>query len=91
MAALTDVREISRLAYGFMGSKALFSARNLDIFSRLAATSKGLASLVDETGIAAHRLETLLTACVSLGLLVREGDRYPHAINQGPGPDEVVV
>lgn len=79
MAALEDVREISRLAYGFMGSKALFSALNLDIFSRLAATSKGLVSFSNETGIAAHRLETLLTACVSLGLLVREGDKYRNA------------
>jgi hypothetical protein len=29
---LTDVRDISRIAYGFMASKALFAALNLDLF-----------------------------------------------------------
>jgi hypothetical protein len=32
---LTDVRDISRIAYGFIASKALFAALELDLFSRL--------------------------------------------------------
>jgi len=41
---LTDVRDISRIAYGFMAAKALFGALNLDVFSRLASGSKPLMS-----------------------------------------------
>ncbi len=35
MEPLTHVRDISRIAYGFMASKALFASLNLDLFSRL--------------------------------------------------------
>ena len=35
MEPLTDVRDISRIAYGFIASKALFAALELDLFSRL--------------------------------------------------------
>jgi hypothetical protein len=31
MVPLTDVRQISRIAYGFIASKALFAALNLDL------------------------------------------------------------
>jgi ubiquinone/menaquinone biosynthesis C-methylase UbiE len=78
-APIDDVREISRLAYGFMGSKALFAALELDLFTRLAAGAKTADDLADETGIVRHRLVTLLTACVSLGLLSKSGDRYANA------------
>jgi 2-hydroxy-4-(methylsulfanyl)butanoate S-methyltransferase len=76
---ITDVREISRIAYGFMGSKALFSALNLDLFSRLAGGGKTFEGLVEETGVAANRLRTLLVALTSVGLIVREGDGYRNA------------
>jgi hypothetical protein len=33
---LADVRDISRIAYDSMGSKALFSALNIDLFGHLA-------------------------------------------------------
>ena len=43
---------ISKLAYGFMASKALFGALEIDVFGGLAAGPKTLAEL-SETGIAA--------------------------------------
>ena len=55
MEPLTDVRAISRLAYGFMASKVLFAALNLDLFSRVSAQPKTLGELAEETGIAAKR------------------------------------
>lgn len=78
-APIDDVREISNLAYGFMGSKALFAALELDLFTRLAGGPKTAAELAGETGLQPHRLTTLLTACVSLGLLSKTGDRYTNA------------
>ena len=79
MPPITDVREISNLAYGFIASKVLFSALNARIFELLAHGSRPLAELERETGIAANRLETLLTACTSLGLIERGADGYRNA------------
>ncbi|OFV90650.1 MAG: hypothetical protein A3H28_13250 [Acidobacteria bacterium RIFCSPLOWO2_02_FULL_61_28] len=61
MLPLTKVTEISRIGYGFMASKVLFAALDLDLFTRLAAGPKSLASLAGESGIAENRLLTLLT------------------------------
>lgn len=78
MDPISDVRDISRIGYGFMASKVLFSALNLDLFS-LVSPAKTLEELARETGIAPGRLVTLLTACVALGLLVKTGARYSNA------------
>ena len=77
---IQDVREISRIAYGFMASKALFAALELDLFGRLADRPRSLDELAQETAIEPFRLGKLLTACVSLGLVEkRNGDRYANA------------
>ncbi len=87
MEPITDVRDISRIAYGFMASKALFAALNFDIFSRLSGQQKDISDLSTETGVAPNRLESLLTACVSLGLLTRFGTLYGNA----PASDRFLV
>jgi ubiquinone/menaquinone biosynthesis C-methylase UbiE len=74
MEPLTDVRQISRIAYGFFASKALFAALNLNIFGHLAAGRTRLDSLADTTGVAANRLATLLSALASVGLVARGDD-----------------
>jgi len=76
---ITDVREISHIAYGFMGSKALFAALNLDLFGHLAGSKKTFETLVDQTKIASNRLRTILVALTAVGLIVREGDEYRNA------------
>ena len=70
-----------------MASKALFVALELDVFGSLAVGRKTLAELASETGIAASRLHTLLTACVSVGLLSKSGDGYANA----PASQEYLV
>jgi len=79
MEPLADVRDLSRIAYGFMASKALFAALNLDLFSRLSDGPQPLEALAEATGTASKRLLTLLTACVSLGLLQKTGEAYANA------------
>lgn len=79
MEPITDVREISRIAYGFKASKALLVGIDLDLFSRLSGTAKPLSKLAEETGVAENRLETLLTALTSLGLLVKTDGTYTNA------------
>lgn len=76
---IADVREISRIAYGFMGSKALFSALNLDLFGHLAGSSKTFGELLEKTGVAPNRLRTILVALTAVGLIVRDGDAYRNA------------
>lgn len=79
MDPITDVRDLSNIAYGFMASKALFAALNLDIFDHLAQGPKTLEALAGDTGISSHRLETLVAACVSLGLLSRDEEQFANA------------
>lgn len=76
---ITDVREISRIAYGFKASKALLVAVDLELFSRLSDGAKSLTTLAEELDIAENRLDTLLTALISIGLLVRDDDAYANA------------
>jgi len=49
---IKDVRGISHVAYGFMASKALFAALNLDVFTRLSSRPKAFDDLASEAGIA---------------------------------------
>ena len=79
MPALTDVREISRIGYGFMASRALFAALDADLFGHLADGPKSLPTLAHAMKLAPGRLRALLTACVALGLLAKDGDRYANA------------
>jgi ubiquinone/menaquinone biosynthesis C-methylase UbiE len=66
---IEDVHEISAITYGFMASKALFSALEFDIFTRIAQGAASTSALAEVTGVAENRLRTLLTALKSLGLL----------------------
>jgi 2-hydroxy-4-(methylsulfanyl)butanoate S-methyltransferase len=75
---LTDVRDISRIAYGFIASKALFAALELDLFGRL-IEPKSLDALARESGIPARRVKTLLATLTALGLIVRDGDRFHNS------------
>jgi 2-hydroxy-4-(methylsulfanyl)butanoate S-methyltransferase len=71
---LTEVRQISRIAYGFFASKALFAALNLGLFGHLAAADGSLGALSQATGVAENRLATLLAALASVGLVVHDAD-----------------
>lgn len=76
---VTGVRDISRIAYGFFGSQALFAALNIDLFSHLAEEGKTLETLVGETGVASNRLRTLLVALTAIGLVDRQEDIFRNS------------
>lgn len=69
MKPLDDVRQISALTYGFIASKALFAALDLDLFTKIANGATTVADLAQTTGIAPNRLRTLLTALKTIGLV----------------------
>lgn len=79
MELLADVKDISRIGYGFMASKTLFAALDLEIFSHLADGALTADELQRRSAAAPNALRTLLRACTSLGLLGLDGGRYFNA------------
>ncbi|MEM8976961.1 MAG: methyltransferase [Pseudomonadota bacterium] len=69
---ISDVREISKLAYGFMASKALFSALNLELFGLISNGTNTTNTIASATGVPAFRIETLVAALASTGVIVRD-------------------
>ena len=76
---IEDVQDISAITYGFMASKALFSALEFDVFTRIAQGADSTSALAKVTGIAENRLLTLLAALKSLGLISEAGGRLINA------------
>lgn len=76
---LTNVREISKLAYGFMASKALFAALNLELFMHISKGAVTAEELSAATGVAVHRMKTLIAALASAGVVVNENGRLSNA------------
>ena len=83
MAAATRpieaVHEISSITYGFMASKALFAALDLDLFTLIARQSDSLTALSRATSVAENRMRTLLAALKSLGLVAEAEGRFFNA------------
>lgn len=77
--ALTDVRQISKLAYGFIASKALFAALNLELFRHLSQGANTLADLSAATGVRPPSLATLLATLRSVGLVTASDGKYVNA------------
>jgi len=77
MEPVTDVREISKIAYGFIASRALFAALELDLFTRLSGQSKTLEALSQGTRVSDTLLLPFLTSLVSYNQklwMKRKGD-----------------
>jgi ubiquinone/menaquinone biosynthesis C-methylase UbiE len=76
---IDDVRAISRIAYGFAASKALFAALEHEIFGELDAGPLTISDLAQRTGIAPVPLRTLVATLVALGLVVRQDETFANA------------
>ena len=70
---------ISAIAYGFMGSQALFAALELGLFTTLSEAPCGLDALAGKLHAPAGPLSVLLSTCVALKLLTWDGDRYSNS------------
>lgn len=79
MKPLEDVRQISALTYGFIASKALFAALDLDLFTEIAKGTVTLSALAEATRTAPNRLRTLLTALKTIGLVSEAEGRFTNA------------
>jgi len=79
MPLATEAAEISDIAFGFMGSKALFAALEVGVFTALEAGPATAETLATRTGVHADRLTTLLTALAGLGLVSVEEGRFANS------------
>ena len=73
------ISSISAIAYGFMGSQALFAALELGLFTTLAGEPRGLTALAVKLHAPAGPLSVLLSTCLALKLLTWDGDRYSNS------------
>lgn len=71
--------DVSKIAFGFMASKALFAGLHIDVFTLLAEKPKTASEIATETEIPANRVTTLLTALTSVGLVDRNDTSYSNA------------
>ena len=79
MGVLTQADEISQIAFGYMGSKALFAALESDVFTLLADGPKAAADLAEKTALEPDRAEMLLTALAGLGLVTVEDGKFANS------------
>jgi ubiquinone/menaquinone biosynthesis C-methylase UbiE len=75
----TRRRDIADIAYGFIGSKALFAALEIDLFTMLADGPRTSGQLSAALAVAPHRMTTLLRTLAALGLVVEYGGAYANA------------
>lgn len=71
--------DVSRIAFGFMASKALFAGLHIDVFTKLARAPLSIDELAAETGVPANRVATLLTALTGIGLVACADGRYVNS------------
>jgi ubiquinone/menaquinone biosynthesis C-methylase UbiE len=76
---LETSEELSRVAFGFMASKALFAALHIDLFSKMAENVNSIDGLSAATKVPRNRILTLVTALTSIGAVKFEDGIYSNS------------
>lgn len=79
MPLLTEAEQVSDIAFGFMGSKALFAALHFGLFTHLADGPLSAEEAGAAAGLDPERARTLLTALAALGLVGVEDGRFANS------------
>ncbi|RVU36033.1 methyltransferase domain-containing protein [Hwanghaeella grinnelliae] len=79
MSVLTRAEDISNIAFGFMGSKALFAALHNKVFTHLSESPKTPEELAAVTALDPERAQTLLTALAGLDLVAVEDGKFSNS------------
>lgn len=80
---VNSAEEVSRIAFGFMASKALFAGLHINVFTHLADGPKTCGEISKKSGVPENRVTTLMTALYSIGLVGWEKEKYSNS----PGAD----
>lgn len=70
-----------------MASKALFAALHVGIFTSLSSGPKRIEELAEAADVPLNRIQTLVTALASLGLVARNGEAFENS----PGAEAFLV
>lgn len=87
MPLLTEAEEVSDIAFGFMGSKALFAGLHYGLFTHLAGGALTAEEVGAAAGLPTERARTLLTALAALQLVSVDEGRYANS----PAADAFLV
>jgi len=79
MPALTEADQISDIAFGFMGSKALFAALESGVFTHIAEGARTPRDVAARCDLGEDAAQTLLTALAGLDLLEVDGGRFSNS------------
>ncbi len=79
MALAERAEDVSKIAFGFMGSKALFAALEQGIFTHLASGPAPAEEVAAKTDLDTERALTLMTALAGLGLLTVEDGKFANS------------
>jgi O-methyltransferase domain/Dimerisation domain len=74
MAGPVDPSHIMQVGMGFMASKTLLSAVELELFTRLGSDAMTAAEIAEQLGLDARAVPDFPDALVAVGLLDRDGD-----------------
>ena len=74
-----SAEEVSRLAFGFMASKALFAGLHVDVFTRLSAGPLTAKELAADVHVPVSRLQILLHALLAVGLICLDDEKFSNA------------
>ena len=82
---VSTAEDVSKIAFGFMASKALFAGLHIDVFTKLSDGPKSSAQIAEESKVPVNRITTLMTALTSIGLVDRDGEGEIYS--NSPGAD----
>jgi len=74
-----DTTRLQRLVHSYRAAATLMAAVELGLFTQVARGADTEAAVAQALDLTAANAERLVTACVALGLLVRDGDRIGNA------------
>lgn len=74
-----DTTRLQRLVHSYRDAAALMAAVELGLFTRVARGADTETAVAQALDLTPTNAERLVTACVALGLLVRDGDRLRNA------------
>jgi precorrin-6B methylase 2 len=77
---IIDSGPIMDIAMGFAASQTLFTATQLDLFTRLSNHPATIEEIAEELSAPYRPVEMLVVGCAAAGLLEKKGDRYSNSL-----------
>ncbi|MDK1024805.1 MAG: methyltransferase [Gammaproteobacteria bacterium] len=79
MKPIDDVSDLLQIAFGYMASKALFTAVSIGVFDVLDSSSKSLAEIQKTIGGEPEAVKTLIAALTAIGLIARKDEMFSNS------------